>query len=173
MAEGNAFQGEFAYMSTAFNAYNMGSLFTYDMDASLLEKIYLKLYLKHRKLENKAHKKIWMPYLAHESMTLAKRKQQGVLWNNDASWWDYYVDPVGTILFGLAIPSYHNYIDGVDDTDAYISLLQMKDEIKIKNMKVDEIEKFIASADMSINPGYSDATVTLNKKSGTLTNFSL
>jgi len=67
------------------------------------------------------------------------------------------------------MPSYYGYIDGVDSADAYISLLQMKDEIKIKNMKVDEIEKFIASVDMRANPGFSDAAVSLDKNSGTLT----
>ena len=168
------FKGEFALMSTAFNASNMGSLFADDMnaqeiDTSILEEIYLKFYLKHRKIENKAYKNVWLPYLARESMTLAKRKEQNVAEYYDASWWDYYVDPVGTILFSIAMPSYYGYIDGVDSADAYISLLKMKDEIKIKNMKVDEIEKFIASVDMNANPGYSDAAVSLNKNSGTLT----
>jgi len=160
------FQGEFAFMSTAFNAQSMGED---AMDTPVLDDIYIKLYLKHRKLENMAHKKIWLPLLAQESMTLAQRKEQNDIGNDDASWWDYYVDPVGNILLNIATPAYVGYIDTVDHADATISLLNIKNEIYAKNMKVDEIEKYIASFDMSANPGYSEATLSLNKEDGTLT----
>ena len=169
------FQGEFALMSTSFYSLDKEHLGG-DPSATFLEGVDTKLYFKHRKLENMAYKKVWMPLLSQEKMTLAERRDHNEkIGNGDATWWDYYLDHVGNVLLNILLsivtPAYYGYIDRVDHIDAYISLLNIKDEILSKKLQANknEIEKFISSFNAGDNPGYSGARFSLVNNGSELT----
>lgn len=164
------FQGEFALMSTVFYEPNMQDLGSDGVTTLLIDYVGMKLYLRPRKVENMAHKKIWMPLLAQTNISLSERKKQNDTSGDfDSTWWDYYLDPVGNILLMIATPAYFEYTDRVDHSDAFISLVNLKTDIYSKNIRADEIEEYISKVNAGVNPGYLNATFSWDRNTGVMT----
>ncbi|RDH80722.1 MAG: hypothetical protein DIZ80_16985 [endosymbiont of Galathealinum brachiosum] len=159
-----AFQGEFTSMSDVLYMDNPAG--TYGMSESFTESLLTRTlysYLKPRKMENRAYKELWLPYLAQQDKTLAKRKDNNISSELlDISWWDMYQDPVGYVLSSIAMPSYFSYIDRIDHVDAKISLISIKYKIINEKIEKDKIHDYLSSLNIVINPGYQGASISWN-----------
>lgn len=162
-----AVQGEFAFLSSMLYQPE----FDLTVNESGIEKTAIKLYFKPRRLENKAMQNIWLPMLKQENMTVEQReKHTGDQTDFNVSWWDYYIDPVGSILLQISTPaSYGTYYNKIDHVDALITLINLTTELKSKNIPASEIQKYLAETKIQLNPGYANAKLAWHKDDKTLT----
>jgi hypothetical protein len=160
-----AYQHEFSYLSTALYLDDNRSIFNSENDKkSIFEWILIKYYLKPKKLENLTYKEQWTPLLAAEHQPLAKRKNHIHTINSyEPDWWGYYTDPIGNILFAIAMPAYTIYADKIDNLDGYITLINIKSEIYSRSSPLSNTVDFISKFNAEINPGYAGAKLAYSK----------
>ena len=112
-----------------------------------------------------AQRDIWTYLLAQEDVSLASRNDDERIANAEqASWWEFYKDPMGQILFQIAMPDYSTYTDKIDHTDARIALLNLKAEVYSQNIPLDDIKHYVTTRSLELNPGYAGATLSWDEK---------
>ncbi|TNF91950.1 MAG: hypothetical protein EP297_14505 [Gammaproteobacteria bacterium] len=156
-----AYKGEFAYLSTSLRPENLYSAYSQTGEVGLMQRIGL-LYVKPRKLENRAYREVWSKLVELEDEPLSVRQKTDFNPAEEISFWDGYTDPVGNILFSIAMPSYSPYMDKIDHQDARIILLRTARDIKADNIASDEVQSYINGISPNLNPGYAGAKVIWN-----------
>ncbi|WP_028864025.1 hypothetical protein [Psychromonas aquimarina] len=153
----NAYIGEFSALSTSLDIENLYS----SGEPGILEQLLYKFYLKRNRLENMSYENVWQYNLKQEGMSFAERKQMNKKRSEaQRSWWEYFQDPLGSILVDIAMPLNSKPLSRSDHIDAKISLVNIKNDIYSKALSTAEIESYIEDLKVDINPAYTGASLS-------------
>ncbi|WP_019616955.1 hypothetical protein [Psychromonas ossibalaenae] len=161
----NAYIGEFSALSTSLELDNLYS----SGEPAILEPLVFKFYLKRKRLENSSHENVWLYNLKQEHMSFAERQQMNKKRSEaKRSWWEYFRDPLGAVLVDITMPLNSKPLSRSDHIDAKITLVNIKNKIYSQALSAEQIESYIETVKVDINPAYSGAGVIWNEKNKTL-----
>ncbi len=132
---------------------------------SEFERWMLSLYLKKRKFENHVHQHTWLHLLSQESLPLGERQHQPR--ESTYGWWDIFSDPIGYVLYEIAMPSFA-YHDRLEHLDGLITLVNTAAEVHRRNLDPTAIANFVKTIDAGTHPGYQGASLTYDAAQGLL-----
>lgn len=163
-----AISGEF------LNAYKMGASIDDDVEIEQQRPGYfsttvLPYYFKLNKYLNKMYLDYFITKLEQENLSFADRKDTDMKtwfpYGTSGSFWAFYNDPLGSLMFDIAIPSYNSYLNGADLSDGFIFLTNLKIDIYSKKLTADDFQQYISGVDAEISPAYKGATLIWDEKS--------